>query len=329
MTRILKIGTRGSPLALAQAEETKARLIAQAGLEPAQLAITVIKTTGDRILDVALKTAGGKGLFTKEIEVALATGEIDLAVHSMKDVPTADPAGLTIAAILPREDPRDAFMSLRYDSIASLPQGARVGTASLRRTAQLKRLRPDLEIVLLRGTVGTRMAKLEAGEMDATLLAAAGLARLGHADAARGLIDPQLMLPAVAQGAIGIQVRADDDELNRFVRTLNCQESAQRVSAERAFLAGMDGNCETPIAALAHIANGQLELHTEVLLPDGNDAQAAHASGPCTTPAEIGAAAADQILQHADPAFLAALRTAMGSHTPAISQAPTGSSDGT
>ncbi len=322
MQRQIKIGTRGSPLALAQAHETARRLAETAGLAPDQLEVVVIKTTGDRILDVALKTAGGKGLFTKEIEAALASGEIDLAVHSMKDVPTQDPPGRTIAAILPREDPRDALISRTVDRLADLPHGARVGTASLRRTAQLLKRRPDLQITLLRGTVGTRIARLEAGEMDATLLAAAGLERLGHAHEARERIDPAEMLPAVAQGAIGVQVRTDDDDVRAAVSQLNCQTSAARVTAERAFLAGLDGNCETPIAALAEIDGDTLHLRAEVLLPDGSASFAVTADGAIGDAEAVGRGAADRVLADAEPGFLAALRAGMAEHAPQIGVAP-------
>ena len=234
MANILKIGTRGSPLALIQANDVRDRLLAaHDGLE---VEIIVIRTTGDRIQDRPLADIGGKGLFTKEIEEALFDGGIDLAVHSMKDVETQLPEGLGIAVILPREDPRDAFISNRAASLSELPAGATVGTSSLRRQAQIRHARPDLRVVSFRGNVETRLRKLDEGEADATLLAIAGLRRLGMADVATQIMDIDEMLPAVAQGAVGVETRINDRTALDYLRPLNDAASARRVAAERALL---------------------------------------------------------------------------------------------
>ncbi len=217
----IRIGTRGSPLALAQAHLVRDRLMAQHGLDEGRFQISVIKTSGDQIQDRPLSEAGGKGLFTKEIEDALQAGNIDLAVHSAKDMATRLPSGLGIGAVLEREDVRDAFISLRYQSLADLPEGARVGTSSLRRQAQVKRLRPDLNVVGFRGNVETRLAKLENGVADATFLAVAGLKRLGKAERISSIVATDKMLPAVAQGAIMLEIRSDDFPCRELVATLN------------------------------------------------------------------------------------------------------------
>ena len=223
---VLRIGSRGSPLALAQAREAKDRLATAAGLDGARIEIKVIRTTGDVIQDRPLAEAGGKGLFTKEIEEALLSGSIDLAVHSAKDMPTVLPPGLVLAGFLPREDARDAFICRKADSLDALPAGAVVGTASLRRQAMVKRLRQDLDVVTLRGNVETRLRKLDAGEVDATLLAVAGLKRLGLLSAATAILDPDDFLPAVGQGAIGIETRADDDASRTLVAAINDADTA-------------------------------------------------------------------------------------------------------
>ena len=249
----LKIGTRGSQLALAQAEEVRRRLAAaHDDLKPeGAVEIVVIKTSGDRIQDRALAEIGGKGLFTKEIEEALLEGAIDLAVHSMKDVPTWLPDGLEITTILPREDPRDALFAGPVKSIAELPQGAVVGTSSLRRQAQVLMTRPDLEVVTLRGNVQTRLRKLAEGQVDATLLAVAGLKRLGQEEMIGAALAPEEMLPAVAQGAIGLETRIGDEAVAARLESLNDPVSERRVAAERACLEVLDGSCRTPFAALA------------------------------------------------------------------------------
>ena len=251
----LRIGTRGSPLALAQADETRARLIAAHPqlAAPGGIEICVIKTTGDKVQDRPLSEIGGKGLFTKEIEEALLAGEIDVAVHSMKDVPTWLPDGLVIDCLLPREDPRDVLIATAGTSIATLPRGAVVGSASLRRAAQVKALRPDLSIVPLRGNVETRIAKVQRGDATATLLALAGLKRLHKQNVATAILSVDEILPAVAQGAIGLETRAGDDRVNALLAPLNDRTTQLRVAAERACLAVLDGSCRTPIAAFAEL----------------------------------------------------------------------------
>ncbi|PPB80504.1 hydroxymethylbilane synthase [Albidovulum inexpectatum] len=267
----LKIGTRGSPLALAQAFETRNRLIEAHGLDEDSCEIVIIKTTGDKIQDRPLKEIGGKGLFTKEIEEALLDGRIDIAVHSMKDMPVQQPAGLMLDCYLPREDVRDAFVSTTHGRIADLPEGAVVGTSSLRRRAQLQNRRPDLQVVEFRGNVQTRLRKLEDGVAQATFLAMAGLNRLGMAAIAKGAIEPEEMLPAVAQGAIGIERRADCLRSAELLAAIHDGPTGERLAAERAFLATLDGSCQTPIAGLAvHDDNG-LWLRGEILRPDGSE----------------------------------------------------------
>lgn len=293
----LRIGTRGSPLALAQAHETRARLAAAHPELSAEGAveIVVIKTTGDRILDRTLSEAGGKGLFTKEIEEALAAGGIDLAVHSMKDVPTWLPDGLEIPTLLPREDTRDAFLSPRARTLDDLPEGAVVGTASLRRQAQVLARRPDLRVIPFRGNVQTRLRKLAEGEADATLLALAGLRRLGLEDRAASVLEPEAMLPAVAQGAIGIEIRASDERTRALLGPLGCAETTARVTAERALLAVLDGSCRTPIAALARLEGGVLRLDGLVASPDGARVFRVERTGAVADAAEIGADAGREL----------------------------------
>ncbi|MGB0252456.1 MAG: hydroxymethylbilane synthase [Paracoccaceae bacterium] len=271
-TTPLKIGTRGSPLALAQAHETRARLSQAFDLEESCFEIIVIKTTGDRVLDRPLKEIGGKGLFTREIEEDLLSGRIDIAVHSMKDMPTEQPAGLILDTYLPREDVRDAFVSLTKNSMDALEAGQKLGSSSLRRKAQLMLARPDLEVVEFRGNVQTRLKKLEDGVADATFLAAAGLNRLGLSHIAQSFLDPDVMLPAVAQGAIGIERRSDDTRIAEILSAIHDTSTGHRLAAERAFLRGLDGSCETPIAGLAELKGATLRLRGEVLRPDGSEA---------------------------------------------------------
>jgi hydroxymethylbilane synthase len=271
-TTPLKIGTRGSPLALAQAHETRARLSQAFDLEESCFEIIVIKTTGDRVLDRPLKEIGGKGLFTREIEDDLLSGRIDIAVHSMKDMPTEQPAGLILDTYLPREDVRDAFVSLTKNSMDALEAGQKLGSSSLRRKAQLMLARPDLEVVEFRGNVQTRLKKLEDGVADATFLAAAGLNRLGLSHIAQSFLDPDVMLPAVAQGAIGIERRSDDTRIAEILSAIHDTSTGHRLAAERAFLRGLDGSCETPIAGLAELKGATLRLRGEVLRPDGSEA---------------------------------------------------------
>jgi hydroxymethylbilane synthase len=264
----LRLGTRGSKLALVQAELVRG-LLAKRG---AACEIVILKTSGDRIQDRPLADAGGKGLFTKELEEALARQDIDLAVHSMKDVPTAVPPGLVIPAILPREDPRDVFLSAKAKTLRDLPKGARVGTSSVRRSAQVKRARPDVETVLLRGNVDTRLRKLDEGEYDAIILALAGLRRLGLAARATTILDTAEWLPALAQGAIGIEIRESDVAAMSAIAPLDDASSSVALACERAFQAALDGTCRTPIGGLATIKGATLSFRGEVLAPDGSDA---------------------------------------------------------
>ena len=268
--------------------------------------IRIIKTTGDMILDRPLSEAGGKGLFTKEIEEALLAREIDLAVHSMKDMQTALPEGLVIGATLPREDVRDAFVSLKYPALAAMPRGAKVGTSSLRRQAQLKRLRPDLEVTGFRGNVQTRFRKLEDGIADATFLACAGLNRLGYGDRITKRVPVAEMLPAVAQGAIGIEIRAGDGEIERLIAPLNHAASAICVVAERAFLTRLEGSCRTPIAGLAVLEGGQLRFRGEILTPDGSAHHVIERLGEPAAAIRIGDDAAGELLAIAGRDFFRA-----------------------
>ena len=279
-TEIVKIGTRGSPLALAQAHETRSRLSAATGRPESAFDIVVIKTSGDMILDRPLSEVGGKGLFTKEIETALLDGAIDLAVHSSKDMPTQLPDGLFISAFLPREDVRDAFLSPTAKSLADLPAGAKVGTSSLRRRAMVKRLRPDLEVVEFRGNVQTRLKKLGDGVADATLLAFAGLKRLGQEAVATSLIATEDFLPAVGQGAICIESRIGDETTNAMIAKIHHVETAVALTLERAFLAELDGSCRTPIAGLARVEGDTVRFEGLILRPDGSEAHATTRSGP-------------------------------------------------
>lgn len=267
---IIRIGTRGSPLALAQAHETRDRLIAAHGFDDSQIEIVVIKTSGDQILDRPLSEVGGKGLFTKEIEEALFAHKIDIAVHSMKDLETQMPQGLELGAVLPREDVRDAFISLKYQSLSDVPEGAVIGTSSLRRRAQLKYRRPDLEVVEFRGNVQTRLKKLADGVADATFLACAGLRRLGQVETITSPIETHEMLPAVAQGAIAIQLRFDHHVMKERLAPLNDVTTATRVNAERAFLGKLDGSCRTPIAGLVDAGADGYRFRGEVIAPDGS-----------------------------------------------------------
>ena len=295
-TTPLKIGTRGSPLALAQAHETRARLSQAFDLEESCFEIIVIKTTGDRVLDRPLKEIGGKGLFTREIEDDLLSGRIDIAVHSMKDMPTEQPTGLILDTYLPREDVRDAFVSLTKDSMDALEAGQKLGSSSLRRKAQLMLARPDLEVVEFRGNVQTRLKKLEDGVADATFLAAAGLNRLGLSHIAKSFLDPEVMLPAVAQGAIGIERRSDDTRVAEILSAIHDTPTGQRLAAERAFLRGLDGSCETPIAGLAELNGSTLRLRGEVLRPDGSEAINDDQSCPIEDAEILGAEMARKIL---------------------------------
>jgi hydroxymethylbilane synthase len=305
----LRIGTRGSPLALLQANEVESRLLAaHPDLDSARIEIVVIRTSGDRIRDKPLRDFGGKGLFTKEIEAALHAGEIDLAVHSMKDVPTALPEGLAIACLLPREDPRDALLAAAAASLDDLAPGAVVGSSSLRRRAQLLHARPDLRLVEFRGNVETRLAKLAAGEAEATLLAMAGLNRLGMADKASAVLAPEVLLPAVAQGAIGIEIRIDDAATAARLAPLNDAPTEACITAERAFLAALDGSCKTPIAGLAVIeADGGLAFRGQILTPDGAEVHETERRGSLGEARELGLDAGRELAARAGPGFFETL----------------------
>ncbi len=299
----LRIGTRGSPLALWQAYEVRRSLMAAHGLPEDAFEVVVIKVTGDMIQDRALKEIGGKGLFTREIEEALLAGSIDIAVHSMKDMPTIQPDGLVLDCYLPREDVRDAFVSPTVARLADLPQGAVVGSSSLRRRSQLALRRPDLQLVEFRGNVQTRMKKLEDGVAVATFLAMAGLNRLGMAHVARSAIEPEEMLPAVAQGAIGVERRMDDPRVQALLEAIHCTATGQRVDAERAFLRELDGSCETPIAALALLEGDTLWLRGEILRPDGSESIAGDIRGPVNDGPALGRKLAQTLLGRAPEGF--------------------------
>ena len=297
------IGTRGSPLALAQAHETRARLMSAFDLPEEAFAICVIKVTGDAIQDRPLKEIGGKGLFTREIEEALLDGSIDIAVHSMKDMPVEQPGGLLLDTYLPREDVRDAFVSLSAKGLDDLAQGATVGTSSLRRRSQLLAKRPDLNIVEFRGNVQTRLKKLGDGVAEATFLAMAGLNRLNMTDVPRTAVAPEDMLPAVAQGAIGIEQRGDDSRAAMMLEAIHDGPTGQRLAAERTFLAHLDGSCETPIGGLAELDGGSLRLRGEILRTDGTQVFADDMAGAIEDGAEMGRAMAAKLLAQAGPDF--------------------------
>ncbi len=299
----LRIGTRGSPLALAQAREVRDRLAAACGYDPAAIRIETIRTTGDVVQDRPLTEIGGKGLFTKEIEQALRDGAVDLAVHSVKDMPTVLPPGLVLAATLPREDVRDAFIGRTAPTLVGLPSGAVVGTASLRRQAIVKRMRPDLAVVSYRGNVETRLRKLRDGQVDATLLALAGLKRLGLAEAATSVLDIEDVLPAVGQGAIGIEAREDDDATRALVAAINHPVTLTAVAAERAFLAVLDGSCRTPIAGHARLDGDRLQFRGLIVKPDGSEGFETSRTGAAGEAVAIGRDAGAELKGRAGPGF--------------------------
>lgn len=286
----LTIGTRGSPLALKQASLVKAQLIASYPdlLTEENIQFSIIQTSGDRFTERNLSDIGGKGLFTKEIEEALLSGAIDLAVHSMKDMPTLLPQGLMIGCLLKRANPLDAFISLKYTSWKSLPVGAIVGTSSLRRQAQILTLRPDIQIIPFRGNVGTRLTKLSQNIADATFLAVAGLERLSQKDAITEVLTKETMLPAVAQGALGIEIREEDEALKALLLPLHDEPTALCIATERAFLATLDGNCRTPLAALATLSGTTLTLEGLVATPDGTKVQRLTLQAPSQEAVSLG-----------------------------------------
>jgi hydroxymethylbilane synthase len=299
----LRIGSRGSPLALVQAREVQGRIAAAAGVEAPTIEIKVIRTTGDVVQDRPLAEAGGKGLFTKEIEEALLAGSIDLAVHSSKDLPTILPSGVVLAGFPAREDVRDAFISRKAKSLHDLAPGAVVGTASPRRQAMVKRLRPDLGVTMLRGNVETRLRKLDAGEIDATLLAVAGLKRLGLLSTATAILDPDEFIPAVGQGAIGIETRTDDARSRALVAAIDDADTRAALAAERAFLAVLDGSCRTPIGGYAKFEHGTLRFRGIIIKPDGSEAFEAVREGPRDAAAELGADAGRELRARASADF--------------------------
>jgi hydroxymethylbilane synthase len=297
----LRIGSRGSQLALCQANHISA-LLRERGHE---VELEIIKTTGDKITDVALAKVGTKGMFTKEIEEALAEGRIDLAVHSLKDLPTELSQGFEIAAVTTRENPRDVFCSRNYESIEDLPRGALVGTSSLRRQAQLKAVRPDLEIRPLRGNVDTRLRKLEAGEYDAIILAAAGLNRLGKTQLVRQVIPFEVMCPAAGQGALGIEIRAGDSVTRQHLAFLDDAEAHATTTCERALLNKLGGGCQVPIGAFAEVREGRLHLEAIVAEPDGSKILRESLDG--TDPVQLGESVGEVLLQRGGEAILEAV----------------------
>jgi hydroxymethylbilane synthase len=299
----LRIGTRGSLLALAQAHETQARLMAAHDLPESAFEIVPISTTGDRIQNRALSEAGGKGLFTKELEEALFDRRIDLAVHSSKDMPTQLPGGLELSAFLPREDPRDAFIGKAAKSIAELPHGAVVGSSSLRRQALIRRLRPDLDVVLFRGNVQTRLRKLDEGVADGTILAQAGLRRLGLTHIVTDLMSLEDFPPAPGQGAICIETRIGDDAVARMLAPIHHEQTGQALACERAFLNALDGSCRTPIAGYAMIDGDRLSFDGLIITPDGTVSHTIKAEGLAQDAARIGAQAGADIRARAGANF--------------------------
>ncbi|WP_035359162.1 hydroxymethylbilane synthase [Acinetobacter calcoaceticus] len=303
--KTLKIATRQSPLALWQAEYIRARL---QELHP-DLTVELVKfvTQGDKILDTPLAKIGGKGLFVKELEAALLDGRADLAVHSMKDVPMALPEGLTLAVICEREDPLDAFVSNQFEKFADLPQGAKVGTSSLRRKSQILKQRPDLQIIDLRGNVGTRLAKLDDGEYDAIILASAGLKRLGLSERIRHCLTPDISLPAVGQGALGLECRAADSEVLALIQPLLHQETDVCVRAERAFNAYLEGGCQVPIAGYATLHNGQIHIEGRVGSADGQTLLRAELTDEASNAQQLGENLARNLLDQGAGELLKAL----------------------
>lgn len=302
-TTVLRIGTRASPLALAQAAEARARLMAAHGLPEEAFAVLSISTTGDRIRDRPLAEAGGKGLFTKELEEALLAGRIDVAVHSSKDMPTVLPAGLALTAFLPREDPRDAFIGRASATIAGLPAGATVGSSSLRRRALLLRLRPDLDVVTFRGNVGTRLKKLDAGQAAGTMLALAGLKRLAMAEVATEILPLDDFPPAPGQGAICIESRAGDERVDAMLAAVHDVPTGQALACERAFLSALDGSCRTPIAGHASASGGSVAFRGLILTPDGSQAHEVSMDGRAADAAAVGRAAGEEVRARAGLRF--------------------------
>lgn len=300
---VVKIGTRSSKLALAQAYETRRRLQEAHGLPQESIEIVPMSTAGDRIQDRPLAQVGGKGLFTEEIEAALKDGRIDIAVHSTKDMPTVLPEGLHLSTFLEREDPRDAFVGRTAKRFLDLPQGATIGSSSLRRQAMIKRLRPDLQVVMFRGNVQTRLRKLDEGEVDGTFLACAGLRRLGLGDVITDLLEPDFFLPAPGQGAIGIESRIGDERMDALLKPLAHRDTHIALACERAFLASLDGSCRTPIAGLAIVNKDKVSFRGMILTPDGSEAHEVSAEGPAEDASLLGTDAAKRVRAMAGPDF--------------------------
>lgn len=292
--KIIRIATRKSPLALWQAEHVAERL--EKAFPDVKTELVKMVTKGDKILDAPLAKIGGKGLFVKELEQGMLEGTADLAVHSMKDVPVEFPEGLHLAAILNREDPSDAFVSNNYAALDELPEHAKIGTSSLRRQCQIKERFPDAEILSLRGNVNTRLAKLDAGEYDAIILASAGLKRLGMGDRITECLDTSISLPAIGQGAIGIECRADDQQINEYIKVLHDQQTTVRVTAERAMNERLNGGCQVPIAGFAEIQGDTLIMRGLVGSPDGSTLYRAERKGSFVEAKDIGIAIADDLL---------------------------------
>jgi hydroxymethylbilane synthase len=303
MQTVLKIGTRGSPLALIQARETRQRLMAAHGLPEDAFEVVPIATTGDNIQDRALTEAGGKGLFTKELEDALYDRRIDIAVHSSKDMPTQLPEGLELSAFLPREDARDAFIGKTAKSIAELPHGAKIGSSSLRRQALIRRLRPDLDVVLFRGNVQTRLRKFDEGVAEGTILALAGLKRLGLEEIVTDLMALEDFPPAPGQGAICIESRIGDRAVREMLVAIDHQPTGQALACERAFLAALDGSCRTPIAGYATIDGDRLSFNGLIITPDGTKSHAIKAEGQAGDAARIGQKAGEDVRARAGETF--------------------------
>jgi hydroxymethylbilane synthase len=304
-SRVLRIGTRGSPLALAQATMVRVQLASAHGVAAEAFELKIIRTSGDVIQDRPLSEVGGKGLFTKEIEEALIAGEIDLAVHSAKDLPTLLPGGLAIVAALPREDPRDVFISRKAKSLRALADGATVGTASLRRQALVKRLRPDLKVVTFRGNVETRLRKLDEGVVDATLLALAGLRRLGLTEAVTAILDTEEFLPAVGQGIVALEARAEDARTRAMLDRINSPDDATALAAERAFLTVLDGSCRTPIAGHAKVTAGRVSFRGLIAKPDGSEVYETTREGLGAQASALGADAGRELKERAGAGFFA------------------------
>lgn len=304
-TKPFRIGTRGSPLALAQAYETRDRLVVAHGLSADRFEIVVLSTMGDRITDRSLSEIGGKGLFTEELEQQLITGDLDFAVHSSKDMPTKLPEGLHISAYLPREDPRDAFVGRTAAKLLDLPQGATIGSSSLRRQALIRRLRPDIQVITFRGLVDTRLRKLAEGQVDATLLALAGLRRLGKQDVPTEILDVDAFPPAPAQGAICIESRIGDERIDTLLSAINDRITFDAVSCERAFLSALDGSCRTPIAGYATVRDDHLRFSGMIITPDGSSFHRIEAEGKRGEAEFIGIRAGEDIRAAAGPDFFA------------------------